>query len=52
VQNLNIPPLSAYGLVPQDIEESVDQSARASSMQGNPIKLEKEELFEILERAM
>jgi alcohol dehydrogenase class IV len=34
-----------------DFPTLIDQAARASSMQGNPIRLEADELTEILRRA-
>jgi alcohol dehydrogenase class IV len=50
-QILNIPPLSSYGMTPDDLPELVEKSAAASSMKANPIQLTKEELLEILEAA-
>jgi alcohol dehydrogenase class IV len=52
VQELRIPPLSSYGLQASDLEELVEKSARASSMQGNPVALTAEERQEILSRAL
>jgi alcohol dehydrogenase class IV len=49
---LAIPPLSRYGVKACDLDAIVAKSERASSMQGNPIRLTPEELAEILERAL
>jgi alcohol dehydrogenase class IV len=46
-----IPPLATYGLTPAAFPELVQKAAAASSMQGNPIKLQPDELHEILARA-
>lgn len=51
-RDLGIPPLSAYGMGASDVDAIADQAARASSMKGNPIVLEREELTEILARAL
>ena len=48
---LNVPPLSGFGLAEQDFPSVVDKARKASSMQGNPIKLSDEELTEILRKA-
>jgi alcohol dehydrogenase class IV len=50
--DLNISPLSDYGLTPQDIPEIVEQSAGSSSMKGNPIDLPRETLVSILQEAL
>jgi alcohol dehydrogenase class IV len=50
--DLQIPGLSAYGLSRTDFPELVEASAKASSMQGNPIKLTTGEMEDILNRAM
>jgi alcohol dehydrogenase class IV len=49
---LGISPLSTYGLESGDIPQLVEKSARASSMQGNPIQLTAGEMEEIMERAL
>lgn len=49
---LDIPPLSAYGMTPDDIPLLVEKSAVASSMKTNPIKLTSDELICILAKAM
>lgn len=51
-RDLAIPPLSAYGMRAGDLEAVADKSARASSMKGNPIVLERGELVAILEKAL
>ena len=51
-QNLDIPPLSAYGLTGDDIESIVNKSQKASSMKGNPIELTRDELSQILTKAL
>jgi alcohol dehydrogenase class IV len=51
-QALHVPPLSAYGMTPDDIPLLVEKSAVASSMKANPIKLTTDELAGILTRAI
>jgi alcohol dehydrogenase class IV len=50
-EDLRIPALSGYGLKSEDFAEVIEKAAVASSMQGNPIRLTREELREILEHA-
>jgi alcohol dehydrogenase class IV len=50
--DLQIKPLSAYGLTPADFPIVIEKAADASSMQGNPIKLTEAEMQEILETAI
>jgi alcohol dehydrogenase class IV len=50
--DLNVPPLSSFGLTAADIPEVVPKAQRASSMQGNPLVLTPEELTQILEQAL
>lgn len=52
LRDLQIPPLSAYGVTEADLPVLVEKSAPASSMQGNPIKLTNGELESILRRAL
>jgi alcohol dehydrogenase class IV len=47
-----IPMLSDYGLTDRDTDEVVAKSARASSMQGNPVTLSPEELAEVFHAAL
>jgi alcohol dehydrogenase class IV len=51
-RELEIPPLQAYGIAEKDVPELIAETARASSMKGNPLPLTPEELGEILTRAM
>lgn len=51
-QQLQIPPLSVYGVTEQDFPEIIVKAARSSSMKGNPISLSPDELWSILELAM
>jgi alcohol dehydrogenase class IV len=51
-QDFRIPRLSTYGLREADIPALCEKAARASSMKGNPIQLEKSELEEILLAAL
>jgi alcohol dehydrogenase class IV len=50
--DLEIPPLSAYGIGREHIDELVEKAGKASSMKANPVVLNRAELAEILERAM
>jgi alcohol dehydrogenase class IV len=47
-----IPGLRTYGMTRDAFAELIEKSTRASSMQGNPIKLQRDELEEILMRAL
>ncbi len=47
-----IPALSCHGMTQDAFAELIEKSLRASSMQGNPIKLQQSELEEILSRAL
>jgi alcohol dehydrogenase class IV len=49
---LQIPPLSTYGITPQDFPVIIEKSSVASSMKGNPIKLTVEDMEEVLNRAL
>jgi alcohol dehydrogenase class IV len=49
---LGIPALRTYGMTKDAFPELIEKSMRASSMQGNPIALQAEELDEILSRAL
>ncbi|MBN2410381.1 iron-containing alcohol dehydrogenase [candidate division KSB1 bacterium] len=49
---LNVPPLSDYGMTERDIPLAVEKSQKASSMKGNPVQLEYDVLAEILKRAL
>lgn len=52
VLELQIPPLSAYGITDADLDDLVAKASVASSMQANPIKLTSGELMRILEKAL
>lgn len=49
---LPVPTLSAYGLMTADLPLLIRNAAKASSMQGNPIRLTESEMDEILQRAL
>jgi alcohol dehydrogenase class IV len=51
VSALDVPPLSAVGLQAAQYPEVAQKAARASSMQGNPIRLTEEELVAVLHAA-
>ena len=50
--DLNIPPLSRYGITEAAFPSIVAQAGKASSMKGNPVMLPEDELTEILRRAL
>jgi alcohol dehydrogenase class IV len=50
--DLNIQGLASYGITSADLERLAGLAAKASSMQGNPIKLSNGELIEILALAL
>ncbi len=49
---LSIPPLSAYGVRAEHLDDIARKSAGANSMKGNPIPLTHAELVGVLERAL
>jgi alcohol dehydrogenase class IV len=51
-QDLNIPPLSDYGLERRHIPDLVARSLKASSMKTNPVTLTDEELSNILDKSI
>ena len=51
-RDLEIRPLSAYGVRPADVPALTDKAARASSMKANPIVLTRGQLEELLTRAI
>lgn len=51
-RELEIPPLSAYGMSEQDVPALIAEAAKASSMKGNPLVLQAEELREVLLRSL
>jgi alcohol dehydrogenase class IV len=50
-QQLNVPPLSDFGISKEDFPTIVAKSQKASSMKGNPIRLTDQELTDILDQA-
>jgi len=48
----DIPPLAVYGVSEQDVPELVEESAKTSSMKGNPLVLTPEELRDVLLRSI
>ena len=51
-RTLRIPSLSAYGVRSSDFPELIERADRASSMKGNPIRLTKDEMLQMLSRAL
>jgi len=51
-RKLEIPPLGAYGVGAEDVDALVEKAAHASSMKANPLVLTKEEMHEIVQRAL
>lgn len=49
---LNTPPLRAYGMDSSLVSQVVEMGKTSSSMKGNPVPLDDEELTEILERSI
>jgi alcohol dehydrogenase class IV len=52
VDALRIPRLASYGVCATDFASVVEKAQAASSMKGNPVELERDELLQILERAL
>ncbi len=52
VEDLQIPKLGEYGLTATDLDIVAERAVTASSMQANPIALDRAELVEILKQAM
>ena len=52
VAELAIPPLSAYGMTAADIPAVTEKAKQSSSMKGNPVRLDDQDLGNILERAI
>jgi alcohol dehydrogenase class IV len=52
VESFGIPPLTKYGITEESLSELADKSAKASSMKANPIVLTRDEMIEILQRAL
>jgi alcohol dehydrogenase class IV len=51
-EDLSVPPLSEFGITPDDFPTLVDKSQRSSSMKGNPIALTEDELTAVLKQAV
>jgi alcohol dehydrogenase class IV len=51
-EELEVPPLSTYGITKADFPAIIEKASRSSSMKGNPVQLTSEELREILARAL
>jgi alcohol dehydrogenase class IV len=51
-ETLKIQPLAAFGVDRADFQAIIEQSARSSSMRGNPIQLTPAEMEEILDQAV
>ncbi|MBN1780141.1 iron-containing alcohol dehydrogenase [bacterium] len=51
-RHMKIPPLSSQGIRRNDFPFIIDQSLKSSSMAGNPVKLSRKDLTEILENAV
>jgi alcohol dehydrogenase class IV len=52
LKELDIPGLAGFGIKSSDFSEIIEKSIVSSSIKGNPITLSREELREILERAL
>lgn len=52
VEALNVPPLSSYGLSPNNLDTLIEKASRSSSMKGNPIELTPAEMEQILTQAL
>jgi len=51
-RDLEVPPLRAYGVRQSDVPALAERAAAASSMKANPIKLTRDQLEELLARAI
>jgi alcohol dehydrogenase class IV len=51
-RDLNLPGLAAYGLKSEHFPELIDKASISSSMQGNPVRLEPEEMESMLAKAI
>jgi alcohol dehydrogenase class IV len=49
---MNVPPLRVYGMTRSDIPALIDKSQKSSSMKGNPVQPTREELRNIIEKAL
>jgi alcohol dehydrogenase class IV len=51
-RDLNVPPLSEFGVTEDQFAEIVSRANKASSMKGNPVVLTKDEMIDVLTRAV
>jgi alcohol dehydrogenase class IV len=51
-REMRIPPLGSYGVRPEDVPQLVEKASQASSMKGNPIALMRDELGEVVMKAL
>jgi alcohol dehydrogenase class IV len=51
-RELDIPPLTQWGLKEEDVSDLVLHAQRASSMRGNPVKLDRPTLETVIRQAM
>ena len=49
---MRIPGLREYGIQPENFKEIIEKAKKASSMKGNPIELQEQELYDILNKSM
>ncbi len=52
VKKLKIPSLSDFHLTPDSFPEIIEKARNSSSMKGNPVELDNEQLFEILNKSL
>jgi alcohol dehydrogenase class IV len=51
-ETFRIPSLASYGMSVEDFPELIESTCRASSTKGNPVQLTRDEMLEILSRAL
>lgn len=51
-RHLSLPGLGEFGLTEKDFPIVIEKAGHSSSMKGNPIELTKEEMYEILQKAL
>jgi alcohol dehydrogenase class IV len=49
---LAVPPLGSYGVTEEDLPLLIEKASASSSMKGNPLALEREELQHVLAAAL
>jgi alcohol dehydrogenase class IV len=52
VRRLEVPPLRTYGVTMNDVDIVVEKASKASSMKGNAVELTRDELVEVISRAL